>query len=84
MKFQTKVGERGQVVIPKAIRDHLGLDKNSAIEFEMKGSTVTLASKRDMRRFDEGIRKWRGVLRKQMLADGYSSTEELMKDLRGR
>ena len=84
MKFQTKIGERGQVVIPKAIRDQLGLDKNSAIFFEMKGNTVTLTSQCDMRRFEKGLSKWRGKLRKQMLEDGYTSTEALMQDLRGR
>ena len=28
MKYQSKLGERGQVVIPKAIRDNLGLNKH--------------------------------------------------------
>ena len=47
MKYQSKLGERGQVVIPKPIRDNLGLNKNSAIEFELKGATVTLRPSRD-------------------------------------
>ncbi len=90
MKYTTKVSERGQVVIPKAIRDSLKLDKNSAIEVEMIGTTVTLTPvgaptpKRDMRKFDEAMKKYRGSMREQLLADGYSSTDELMKHLRGR
>ena len=47
MKYQSKLGERGQVVIPKAIRDNLGLNKHSAIEFELKGTTITLKPTRD-------------------------------------
>ncbi len=84
MKYTTKVSERGQVVIPKPIRDSLKLDKNSSVEFEMKGAVLTLRPKRDMRKFDEAIKKYKGSMREQLLADGYSSVDELMKDLRGR
>ena len=90
MKYTTKVSERGQVVIPKPIRDSLKLSKNSAIEFEMTGTKVILTPavtptpKRDMRKFDEAMKKYRGSMREQLLADGYSSTDELMRDLRGR
>lgn len=84
MKFQSKVGERGQVVIPKVIRDNLGLDRNTAIEFEVKGTVVTLTPKRDMRRFDEAVQKYRGSLRKDFLADGYASIDQYIKESRGR
>ena len=84
MKLTAKMGERGQVVIPKAIRDSLGMDKNSSVEFELNGTRLTLRPKRDMRRFDEAIKKYKGSMREQLLADGYSSVDDLMKDLRGR
>lgn len=84
MKFQSKVGERGQVVIPKAIRDNLGLDKNSALEFELKGATVTLRAKRDMGNFDLAMKKYAGSLRKQFLADGYTSVDQYINESRGR
>jgi AbrB family looped-hinge helix DNA binding protein len=84
MKFRSKVGERGQVVIPKAIRNNLGLDKNSEIEFELKGTTVTLKPQRDLANFDLAIKRYGGSLRKQMLEDGFASTDELMNHIRGR
>ena len=84
MKISSKVGERGQVVIPKAFRDDLGLDRNTAIEFELKGSTLTLRPKRDRSNFDLAMKRYGGSLRKQMLAEGYASTDEWMKDIRGR
>ena len=84
MKYTARLGERGQVVIPKPIRDSLGLAKNACVDFEVKDHILTLTPKRDMRRFDEAIRKYKGSMRKQMLADGYASVDELMKDLRGR
>jgi AbrB family looped-hinge helix DNA binding protein len=84
MKFQGKLGERGQVVIPKAIRDNLGLGKDSAVVFELKGTTLTLTPKRDMKRFDDALRKYRGALRKEFLADGYESVDQYLKETRGR
>jgi hypothetical protein len=45
---------------------------------------VTVTPKRDTKDFDSRIKKWRGFLRKQMLAEGYTSTAELMKDIRDR
>jgi AbrB family looped-hinge helix DNA binding protein len=87
MKFQSKVGQRGQVVIPKPIRDNLGLDKNSSLEFELKGTTVTLRAKRaesDMANFELAMKKYAGSLRKQFLADGYTSVDQYIKESRGR
>ncbi|MBS1799009.1 MAG: AbrB/MazE/SpoVT family DNA-binding domain-containing protein [Acidobacteria bacterium] len=84
MKFRSKVGERGQVVIPKAIRDNLGLNTDSAIVFELKGTTLTLTPNREMRRFDEALRKYKGSLRKDLLAEGYSSVDDYIRETRGR
>jgi AbrB family looped-hinge helix DNA binding protein len=84
MKVESKVGERGQVVIPKAIRDNLGLDKNTVVEFELRGTTLTLTPKRDMRNFDLAMKRYGGSLRKQFLADGYTSVDEYIKEIRGR
>ncbi|HEV2620234.1 MAG TPA: AbrB/MazE/SpoVT family DNA-binding domain-containing protein [Acidobacteriaceae bacterium] len=84
MKFTSKLGERGQVVIPKAIRDNLGLNKNSAIEFELKGATVTMKPQRDVSNLDLAIKKYGGSLRKQFLADGYKSVDEYIAESRGR
>ena len=85
MKYQSKLGERGQVVIPKPIRDNLGLNKNSAIEFELKGATVTLRPSRDqeMRNFDLAIKKYGGSLRQAFLAKGYKSVDEYLDETRG-
>jgi AbrB family looped-hinge helix DNA binding protein len=85
MKYQSKLGERGQVVIPKAIRDNLGLNKHSAIEFELKGTTITLKPTRDheMRNFELALKKYGGSLRKEFLADGYTSVDQYLDETRG-
>ncbi len=85
MKVQSKLGERGQVVIPKAMRDSLGLNKNSAIEFELKGRTIMLTPSREqeMRNFDLAMKKYAGSLRKDFLAKGYKSVDEYLDETRG-
>ena len=84
MKFQSKLGERGQVVIPKAIRDNLGLKKNTAIEFELKGTTVILKAKDGMADFERALKRYGGSLRKQFLAKGYKSVDQYLDEMRGR
>jgi antitoxin PrlF len=79
-----KITERGQITIPKAIREKCGLTPNLEVEVRIKDGAVVVEPKRDGKKFDAAIKRWRGSLRKEMLADGYASTRELMKDLRGR
>lgn len=38
----TRVGKKGVVVIPKKLRDALGLVENSLITMELKGSEIAL------------------------------------------
>lgn len=43
-----RVGPKGQVVIPKAIRDELGLQPGDRVEFELDGGVVRLRPVRSM------------------------------------
>ncbi|MBI5814376.1 MAG: AbrB/MazE/SpoVT family DNA-binding domain-containing protein [Nitrospinae bacterium] len=52
--MKTLVSERGQVVIPKKIRDSIHLDKGDELEVEVSGETIIL---KPVRRFK--ARKWR-------------------------
>jgi AbrB family looped-hinge helix DNA binding protein len=85
MKSTGKLGERGQVVIPKAMRDKMGLTKNAAIDFELKGTVITLtpSREREMRNFELALKKYGGSLRKQFLADGYKSVDQYLDETRG-
>jgi AbrB family looped-hinge helix DNA binding protein len=85
MKFTSKLGERGQVVIPKPMRDSLGLNKNSAIEFELKGTTITLKPSREqkMRNFELAFERYGGSLRKEFSADGYTSVNQYLDEIGG-
>ena len=84
MKLIAKVGERGQVVIPKAIRDELAIGKNTSLEFELSGSTLTLRPKKDVDKMRRTLERFKGTLGEKFEADGFTSTAHFMKVMRGR
>lgn len=70
------VGERGQVTLPKAVRDALGLAKGSVLKVEVDGGRIVL--RKDA---SEALRKMRGKFR---LVEGLATTDAAMRALRGR
>lgn len=63
-----KVGTKGQVVIPKAMREQTGLQPGVHVHFEVHGDSVVLHK----RRANKSL--------KGSLKGGPSMTEELLKD----
>ncbi len=51
--MKTLVSERGQIVIPKKIRETIHLNKGDELEIEVRGETIVL---RPLRRFK--AKKW--------------------------
>lgn len=47
MIIKRKIGEKGQVVIPKDIREHMGLDMGVNITFELRGNEVVIKKEAD-------------------------------------
>jgi AbrB family looped-hinge helix DNA binding protein len=84
MKYDSRIGQRGQIVIPKPIRDNLGLNKSSSMEVELKGRVILLKEKDDMAAFEAALKKYRGSLRKRFLAKGYKSVDQYLDEMRGR
>ena len=66
--MEATVAERGQITLPKAVRDALGLTKGTTLKVELEGGRIIL-------------RKVRGRFR---LAEGHASTDEAMRSIRGR
>ncbi|MBI2451499.1 AbrB/MazE/SpoVT family DNA-binding domain-containing protein [Candidatus Pacearchaeota archaeon] len=60
-KFKIKLGERGQVVIPKIIRESLGMTKNKTIiiEIENKSIKLTTSEKSDI------LKSWKEIAEKE-------------------
>jgi antitoxin PrlF len=69
------VAERGQITLPKAVRDALGLVKGSKLKVEVEGSSIVM--RKDL---DDAISRVRGSI---PLPPGVS-TDDIMRELRGR
>lgn len=71
--MRTRISERGQITIPKAVRDRLGIRGGTELEFETEGGRiiVTKASRPD------ALRSLVGVVRDER------GTDEMIRELRG-
>jgi AbrB family looped-hinge helix DNA binding protein len=75
-----KVGERGQVTIPKQIREQFGLTPESNVEFRVVNGSIVL--KKAPPKSD--LRNSKGRCRKSFSRLGYSSVDRFIDDVRGR
>ena len=83
-KLTAKIGERGQVVIPKRIREQLAIEKNTEIEFELRGNVLTLKPTKDMAALRRHLEKWKGSMAGHLQRDGYKSVDDYMRVMRSR
>ena len=70
------VTSKGQVTLPKQIRDALGLRPGSEVEFELEEGRVILRKLVH----SKALRRWEGYLRAKLPAN---SVDEMMEMLRG-
>ena len=73
--MEATVAERGQITLPKAIRDALGLTKGTQLKVELDGGRIILH-----KNVDDALSRIRG---KYKLPDGMTS-DDVMRELRGR
>lgn len=71
--MKATVGERGQVTIPKAIRDRLGLSSGMVLEIREENGVI-MAEKVSV---EDPVSKVRGCLKLE------KSTDEILAELRG-
>ncbi len=69
------VAERGQITLPKAVRDALGLVKGTKLKVELDGGRIIL--RKDA---SDALARARGRIK---LPPGVS-TDDILRDLRGR
>ena len=73
--MEATVGERGQITLPKAVRDALGLTKGTQLKIEIDGARIILR-----KNVDDAISRARGRFK---LPAGVT-TDDVMRELRGR
>jgi antitoxin PrlF len=70
------VAERGQITLPKAVRDALGLTKGTQLKVELDGGRIILR-----KNVDDALSRLRGKFK---LAPEYANSDEAMRAIRGR
>ncbi len=70
------VTRKGQVTIPKDIRDALGIEPGTEVDWSVEGGKAVLKKRVPIEAFD----KWQGYLRGKLPA---GSVDEMMDMLRG-
>ena len=75
-----KVGERGQVTIPKDIRDQFSLGPETEVEFHVVSGSIVL--KKAPKKLN--LTKWKGRCKEEFAKLGYSSVDKFIDDVRGR
>ena len=73
--MEATVAERGQITLPKAVRDALGLTKGSKLKVELIEGRIVL--RKDV---NDALSRLRGKYK----LDGFASTDEAMRAIRGR
>ena len=74
--MEATVAERGQITLPKAVRDALGLVKGSKRKVELIDGRIVL--RKDVQ---DALARVRGRFK---FAEGFTSTDDVMRALRGR
>ena len=71
--MEATVAERGQITLPKAVRDALGLTKGTQLKVELEGNRIILRKS-----VDDAVSKARGRFK----LDGFDSTDDAMRAIR--
>ncbi len=75
-----RIGERGQVTIPKEIRDQFGLGPETEVEFHVLNGAIVL--KKAPKKLN--LAKWKGRCGGAFAKLGYRSVDQFIEDIRGR
>jgi AbrB family looped-hinge helix DNA binding protein len=75
-----KIGERGQVTIPRDIRERFGLGPKTEVEFRVVQGSIVL--RRKPKKLN--LKKWKVRARASFAELGYSSVDRFIEDIRGR
>ena len=72
MSLTARLSSKGQIAIPKQIRDELGLTQGDELKVELRGEEIVLE-----RRSDEDWKRWSGAFKGLPLLEDLASEREL-------
>ena len=75
-----RVGERGQVTIPKRIRERFGIGPETEVEFRVVNGSIVVSKAPKRLNLD----KWKGRCGDSFAKLGFSSVDKFIEDIRGR
>jgi len=75
-----KIGRRGQVTIPKDLRERFGLKPETEVELQVASNSILLRKKPGRL----NLTRWKGRCRKSFEELGYTRVDEFIEDVRGR
>lgn len=75
-----KIGERGQVTIPKSLRERFGLEPETEVEFQVVNNSILLRKK--PRKL--ALTRWKGRCRRSFEELGFARVVDFIEDVRGR
>lgn len=78
--YSRKIAERGQVTVPKELRDRFALGPHTEVEFASGGEIILLRKKAG----SMNLEKWKGRARKNFAKLGYRSVDSYVESVRGR
>jgi AbrB family looped-hinge helix DNA binding protein len=75
-----KMGERGQVTIPKKLRERFGLGPKMEIEITVQSEMLVIKKAPKPLK----LKNWKGKCKGSLQKLGYRTIEDYLKDVRGR
>lgn len=78
--YSRRIAERGQVTVPKELRDRFALEPRTEVEFATDGEVILLRKKARSMDLD----KWKGKAKKSFAKLGYRSVDSYVESVRGR
>jgi AbrB family looped-hinge helix DNA binding protein len=75
-----KVGERGQVTIPKDIRERFGIGPDTEVEFSVERGQILLQKRSPTL----PLRKWKGYCATTFRKAGHSTVDQYVDEVRGK
>jgi len=75
-----KIGERGQVTVPKLIRERFGLRPATEVEFDVIKGVIVLRKAAPVL----SLRKWKGSRASALKGMGFRTVDEFIEAVRGR